>query len=209
MKIISILVFPFLYTLFVINETGDKIPYTSKAASETELTDIHGVKFASGLTDWKGRSVDSLLMDIYYPTGAISDKKYPLLIFCHAGSFLAGNRFNVSAICDEFADEGFIAVGFDYRVGYNKGTDVPCSADTATMFDAHYRSVQDANSCIRFLVAHADDYHIDTSKIFLGGSSAGASLALDVSYLNDSIAQVYFLSDYQRLGSLETSGNNF
>jgi acetyl esterase/lipase len=179
-----------------------------KNISSTWLTDLQGVKYASGLTDWKGKKVDSLVMDIYYPTGAKSDKKYPLLLFCHAGGFAAGNRFNVSAISDEFAEEGFVTVALDYRTGYDKGNG-NCTADTATMVDSHYRAVQDAKACLRFLVGNANLYHIDTSAIFIGGSSAGAALALESSYLSDSVAKIYYYSSYQRLGSLETSGNNY
>ena len=41
-------------------------------------------------------------------------------MFYHAGGFVGGNRFNVMTICDKFADEGFIVVAIDYRLGYKK-----------------------------------------------------------------------------------------
>jgi dienelactone hydrolase len=147
-------------------------------------------------------------MDVYYPTGATSDKKYPLIVFCHAGGFEGGNRFNVSAICDRFAEEGFVSVGFDYRVGYHKGNGRNCEADTAGMNNAVYRAMQDCNACLRYLKAHADDFNIDTNNIFLGGSSAGGALALNDAYTNDSVANIYFHNSYVSLGGTQSGGNN-
>ncbi len=42
-----------------------------------ELTDLKNIPFAWNIKDWTGHKVDSLSMDIYYPTGATSDKKVP------------------------------------------------------------------------------------------------------------------------------------
>jgi acetyl esterase/lipase len=206
MKFITLLTLPFLSFATLIN--GSNKPAAEKSVTAIhELTDVKSVKFASNLTDWRGDHVDSLVMDLYYPTGATSDKKYPVLLFCHAGGFTGGNRTNVSAICDRFADSGFIAIGFDYRVGYRKGDTRNCETDTLTQNNAIYRAVQDAKAALRFIMAHASDYNIDTSKIFIGGSSAGAVLALTASYVDDSIAQLYWPESYQLLGSVETSGN--
>lgn len=208
MKFITLYLLPVIYGFFSL--TGYPSPSRESNAttsSAVELIDLQNITFASGLRDWKNRAIDNLVMDMYYPTNATSHKKYPLLLFCHAGGFTGGNRFNVSAICDRFADEGFISVGFEYRVGYKKGNPRNCEADTATLDNAIYRAMQDANACLRFLVAHADEYNIDTSKIFVGGSSAGATLALNSSYINDSIAQIILKKSYTLLGGLQTSGN--
>lgn len=208
MKFITLFSLPFICFMGLLAGNG-KPNVTQKTASAAhELTDVQGVAFAGGLIDWRNNPVDSLRMDIYYPTGAMSDKKYPLLVYCHAGGFTGGNRFNVSAICDRFADSGFITVGFDYRVGYKKGDTRNCEADTLTQNNAIYRAMQDANACMRFLVAHANEYNIDTSKVFLGGSSAGAVLALYTAYVNDSVAKRYWPESYRSLGSTQTSGNN-
>ena len=175
----------------------------------SELTDIKDVVFARGLRDWKNKRVDSLVMDIYYPTGATTDNRYPLILFYHAGGFNAGNRFNVMSICDRFADQGFIAAAIEYRLGYQKRDGRTCTADSTSYNNAVYRAVQDANAAIRYLVANAESYHIDTNWIFVAGSSAGATLALSQAYWNDSTAQIYNPASYNLLGSLETSGNNF
>ena len=128
-------------------------------------------------------------------------------MFYHAGGFMAGNRFNVMTICDRFADEGFIAVGIDYRVGYNKGKDMIACRILLLFNAATYRASQDANSAVRFLVANADKYNIDTNWIFIAGSSAGASLALYQGYVNDSIAKLYYPIPFNQLGGQQSTGN--
>ncbi|CAN5738144.1 hypothetical protein BH10BAC2_BH10BAC2_35100 [soil metagenome] len=194
---------PFFYSA----ESG-KVNY--KKNTTAELTDLQGIVFARNLLDWKGRPIDSLQMDIYYPTGATSDKKYPVILFCHAGGFSGGNRFNVAAICDRFADDGFIAVAFDYRVGYRKGRDGhSCDSDSTSLNKAVYRSVQDANSCFRYLVSNANALNIDTSWLFIGGSSAGGVLSQTDAYMTDSTAQIYYPYCVSELGGIQSSGNNY
>ena len=56
-----------------------------------ELTDIKDIPFAWNLRDWLGKKVDSLSMDVYYPTGATSNKNYPTVMLIHAGDFTGGN----------------------------------------------------------------------------------------------------------------------
>jgi len=172
-----------------------------------ELTDLKDIEFAWNLTDWQGHHVDSLSLDIYYPTGATSNKKYPVVIFCHAGGFTGGNKSNVSSLCDELADYGFITVAFDYRTGYIKNNPHACTTDTTTLWNAIYRGMQDGNACLRFIKAHGSQYNIDTSWMFYGGTSAGASLVLNSAYANDSVASIYFSREKKLLGSMDSAGN--
>ncbi|HRH51033.1 MAG TPA: alpha/beta hydrolase [Panacibacter sp.] len=209
MRLLLLFSFPLLYILNFLNEpSGLNVSDAFAVKPLAELHDLQAIKFATGLADWRNRPVDSLLMDIFYPTGATEDKKYPMILFCHAGGFTGGKRSNVTAICDRFADEGFIAVALDYRVGYQKGNGNDCESDTLGRSEATYRAMQDAHSCMRFLVAHADEYNIDTSKLFIGGSSAGADLSMQFAYVNDSIASTQaYVPAYQKLGPLESTGN--
>lgn len=208
MKFFTLFSLPFIYIITFL-AAPPKTQQLDTVIGVHELTDLQGVVFARGLVDWRNRPIDSLKMDIYYPTGATSDKKYPVIMFCHAGGFSGGNRFNVSAICDAYAEQGFIAVGFDYRVGYRKGKgDSACNTDSTSLNEAIYRSMQDANAGFRFLVANANQLNVDTSWLFIAGSSAGAALSLVDAYVNDSTAAIYYPYCQPLLGGLQTSGNN-
>lgn len=208
MKLTAFFLTPLLFAFNSLN-LGTVNYDPSQATGARELTDVEGVAYAKNLVDWKGKRVDSLQFNLFYPTGASSKQKYPLVVICHGGGFSGGNRFNVTALCDRLADEGFATVGFDYRTGYNNGGDLPnCTADSISMKNAIYRAIQDVNACIRFLVANSEKYNIDTSKIFLGGSSAGATLALNAAYIDDSTAKIYFKEQFNLLGGPQSSGGN-
>jgi hypothetical protein len=50
---------------------------------------------------------------------------------------------------------------------------------------------------------------VDTAWIFIGGSSAGSSIALNTSYIYDNIALAYLPSDYAELGPINNAGNDY
>lgn len=58
-----------------------------------------------------------------------------------------------------------MTASIDYRIGF-----LPTMASIGR---AGYRAVQDAHAATRCLVAHQEEYGIDTSMIFVGGASAG------------------------------------
>ena len=50
---------------------------------------------------------------------------------------------------------------------------------------------------------------MDSSQIFLAGTSAGASVVLNSAYSNDSTAAIYYPREKKELGNLSSSGNDF
>jgi len=184
------------------------IKYT-KAQTVTELTDKKDIAFAWNLRNYDGTHVDSLRFDIYYPTGAMSNKKYPVLFDFHGGSFTTATKLSVTDYSDQFADNGFIVVAPDYRVGYNHSS-FPCTDgdDSTRLQEAIYRAMQDVNACIRFVANHANQFNIDTSWMFIGGASAGGTLALNDGYITDAVASVYYPNTVANWGKLQNSGNN-
>ena len=179
------------------------------AHAQVKLDLSKDIKFASNLRDWKNKKVDSLLLDIYYPPEATSANRYPLIVFCHGGSFTGGSRTNVSPDCDLLVRQGFAVAAVDYRLGYQSDTtQTTCNADTTSLMLAIYRAMQDLNASLRFLQANANTYYLDTSNFFVAGTSAGGTLTLFDTYINDSIAKIYFPYAYNALGSLQTSGNS-
>lgn len=201
-----------MLAFFLMPDSGPKPSFRARGTGGAELIDVPNVAFARNLVDWKNKPVDSLAMDIFYPTGATSDKKYPVIVFCYGGGFSSGTRTSVSAMCDRMADKGYIVVAADYRTGYTKDESGPCMNTDPTRSDAIYRACQDINSCFRFLMANANLYNIDTTNVFLGGSSAGADLSMEVAYISDSTVQIpgdKYNASYTKLGSLNTTGNSY
>ena len=50
---------------------------------------------------------------------------------------------------------------------------------------AGYRALQDAHAATCYLISKADEYGIDTTKIFAAGASAGAITALNLAFMRD------------------------
>lgn len=173
-----------------------------------ELTDKKNIGFAGSVKNYDGIIIDSLRFDIYYPTGATSNKKYPVFFGLHGGSFTTATKTSMTEFSDEMADYGFIIIAPDYRVGYYKNP-IPCvdPQDSVNLQEAIYRAMQDVNACMRYVANNANMLNVDTSWMFVGGISSGGTLALNLSYITDSLASVYYPNTVANWGTLHNVGN--
>jgi predicted esterase len=144
---------------------------------------------------------EKLLLDIYMPQSD-TEKKRPLLIGVHGGGFVNGNKsggFQLS-VCKTLAKKGYVATSIGYRLGVEK------PRTNTAYFEAMYRAVQDAKAAVRFFRKNAEKYGIDTSKIYVLGSSAGSMTVLQLAYMDQN--EVPSQIDTKKMGTLEgTSGN--
>jgi acetyl esterase/lipase len=125
-----------------------------------------------------------LLADIAWPE---SKSKRPALISVHGGRWKAGHKRDASTIkVDQWAGMGFFAMSVDYRL-------VGCSPAPACY--------QDIQCAIRYVHAHAEEYNVDTSRIFLIGQSAGGHLVSLAATLGD--------GPWPRTGGWERASNDF
>ena len=118
-------------------------------------------------------------MDIYEPAGDTLSNR-PVIIFAHTGSFFSGHNEldDVVDLSISAAKRGYVAVSISYRLGLN-------ILSTYSGERAVYRAVQDGGAAIRFLREFPEEFGINPDQIFMWGSSAGALIALHLSYLGD------------------------
>ncbi|MFA6542120.1 MAG: alpha/beta hydrolase fold domain-containing protein [Bacteroidota bacterium] len=135
-----------------------------------------GVQFGSALA--LDGSTLPLLVDVYEPAGD-SLQLRPLVICIHGGSLAVGSRSEMAAFCTDFAQRGYVAATIDYRLG------IEAPKGVTTIEEALLRGVQDAKGAVRFFRAHAADYKIDTTRIYIEGSSAGSMIAVHYAYWNE------------------------
>ncbi len=123
------------------------------------------------------RDTVSLSMDIYTPA-QIKDK-YTTIIFIFGGGFVSGSKSEEDnvAYCKKLANEGFAVASIDYRLGMI-GVKKAGPYALKRLRDAINMGVEDLYDATKYLIAHADELKIDTGKIILNGSSAGAIIAL-------------------------------
>jgi carboxylesterase type B len=106
--------------------------------------------------------VDSLKMDIAYPHLLIDPlPKRPLVVLVHGGEFKNGNRYDMQDYAESLAKKGYVTATIDYRLGWDNGTG-NCDGDLESYRFASYRALQDVKASIRYLVANASAYRIDT-----------------------------------------------
>lgn len=177
--------------------------YSTEIFSVVNVTS--GVNYGANTTFTGGNQ--NLVMDIYEPDGD-TELERPLIIWVHGGSFIGGSKTDadVVALSQNFAKRGYVCASIDYRVGM-------WPIDSVNAIKAVIRAVHDLRASTRFFYkdrATTNTYKIDTTNIFVGGSSAGAITALHHAYFDQEceIEPFISLSTLASLGGLEgTSGN--
>lgn len=99
-------------------------------------------------------------------------------------------------VCQSFAKRGYVTATIDYRLGVAKdNTD-------KDYFEALFRAQQDGKAAIRFFRRYAEKYGIDTSPIFITGSSAGSKTCMAIGYMDEKEI------DREKWGTLEGNSGN-
>ena len=167
------------------------------ATYEVNITE--DITYAEGLShdSWNSanNSVIPLEMDSYVPDNNLQNR--PLLMLIHGGAFYGGSKQQDALVnmANYYASRGFVVFSIDYRLRDHTGTipqewidassDIP-PANHDQLF-AMYPAHRDAKAALRWIIANAENYHINKDYITLGGGSAGAitSIGLGVSELGD------------------------
>lgn len=137
----------------------------AKAADSTAYT-VHTYSY-------KKTGASELQLDVFAPVEA--GKPRPVIVLFHGGSWISGDKAQLQWQCRYFVQQGMVAVTANYRL-LEKGSN---RKDICIM---------DAKSAVRWVKGHGAQLHIDTSRVILGGASAGghlATMAVLSPYLND------------------------
>lgn len=157
----------------------------------------------------------TLLMDIYEPENDTLELR-PIIIFIHGGSFTGGDRLDqrMDLKAQHFTKKGYVTANIEYRVEQTVVISPYINfALKENWYKAMIRASHDLRAAIRFIKKNvAEDgntYKIDTNKIFIYGSSAGAITMLNTVFINDTSEMSY---DYKKncatLGGLEGNSGN-
>lgn len=132
--------------------------------------------------DYATRDTQILRMDIYQPLNGQSQN--PCVVFVFGGAFYTGQR-DAKIYQNYFrslADSGFVVASIDYRLGLKDLKKPPSLFNRKPLVYAIEMAVEDLFTATSYLIDHAAEYHIDTSKIIASGSSAGAITALTADF---------------------------
>lgn len=134
-----------------------------------------------------------LKLDVYVPDNDLGNR--PAYMFIHGGGFAGGSKQHARIInlANYYTSRGWVFISIDYRLKKDKGTipqqwknysanNVP--RDKVRQFFAIYPAIRDAKAALRWIVANADTYNINTNYITVGGGSAGAITAISMGISN-------------------------
>jgi acetyl esterase/lipase len=96
-------------------------------------------------------------LDLFVPPNAPA--ACPLMVWIHGGAWKEGSKENCPAV--GMLGKGWVVASLNYRFSQH------------AVFPAQ---LEDCKAAIRFLRAHAEQYHIDKSRVATWGASAGGHL---------------------------------
>jgi hypothetical protein len=156
-----------------------------------------------------------LLMDVYEPENDTAAVR-PIIFFVHGGSFIGGSRTDQSIhkTAEFFCHKGYITANIEYRVEQTSVISPYLDfGDWGNFYRAIVRVTHDLKAAIRYFKKDAAEngnrYRVDTSNIFIYGSSAGAIGGLTAVFLDDTAEMTQrFKTVYNELGGLEGNSGN-
>lgn len=118
--------------------------------------------------EYKDVVYDTLLeaqkFDLYLPKEG--EGPFPLIFFIHGGGWFSGDKTDgQESAWITLRDKGYAVASINYRLS----GEAP-----------HPAGIIDCKTALRYLKAHADEYHIDTQRIAVSGDSSGGHYALMV-----------------------------
>jgi acetyl esterase/lipase len=99
------------------------------------------------------------LLDLYLPAGSAPA---PVIVYFHPGGWIGGTRTEVTQAILREVPRGYAVVSVDYRLAPAVRFPVP---------------LEDAKTAVRWVKAHAREYHLRADQVIAAGASAGGHLA--------------------------------
>ena len=134
----------------------------TQGRAQTQSTGDDEIVFLENIPYRKGAS-KSWLLNLAMPKVVPGAKPRPAIVFIHGGGWREGSYTDENTECREWAKRGYVCLA----VGYRLSGEAPFPA-----------AVEDCKCAVRWLRAHAKEYHVDPYHIWVMGHSAGGHLAL-------------------------------
>lgn len=183
----------------IVNPNGER--YISEVFDDyTVTTDI---EFATVVN--ADNEEETLRLDFYEPEGDTETAR-PLIVFAHGGGLIRGDKEEGVFLAPLFCKSGYTVASINYRLANSQ-------ANSAVMLTGLIDAVNDMKAAVRFLKERKDEFRIDSNQITIGGTSAGAFLALHYGYVESGqelaeIAGMPILTYFNENGGLEGNSGN-
>ena len=155
-----------------------------QVSAQQHFTDsLYKVKTRETL-NYTQKDGQSLYLDIYEPENSFKDR--PVFIFMHGGGFGYGTPRNKDEVklAKIAASYGYVAVQISYRLT-RKDQSFGCDFDAEGKIETFKLAAEDFLDAVKFMINKKDQFNIDSEKIIIGGSSAGAEAVLSAAFNQD------------------------
>ncbi|CAI0833550.1 alpha/beta hydrolase [Serratia quinivorans] len=146
--------------------------FEMRAAAEAGLLALQGEsELSGGVRDGQVTADDGhqIAIRAYWPVGAAMGKPMPAMLYAHGGGWCLGSLALYDRPCQALANAtGRLILSVDYRLAPEH---------------SYPRPLEDVYQALCGVVDRADEWGIDTSRIAVGGDSAGGNLAAAVALL--------------------------
>lgn len=151
------------------------------------------------------KNSDSLKLDVYTPANVTKGDSLPVVVWMHGGGFAGGRRdqMEIEKFMNYLSiEKGYIGVSISYRLlRSKKPTGFGCDCTRTEKITTFKEAAIDYLDATAFLVEHAEELHLDPSRIIAGGSSAGAEGILNAVFMRS-----FFVSDLERYKNVQYAG---
>jgi pimeloyl-ACP methyl ester carboxylesterase len=131
----------------------------------------------------------ALKLDLFLPDTA-GKAPVPLLIFVHGGGFSGGNRRGGHKLARFLAPEGFAVASITYSL-YMKGRSFSCEGFLPEKVKAIQVAANQLWLATNYLRGIGPQLGIDSSAVFIAGSSAGAETVLHAAFWDRQVMDLY------------------
>jgi acetyl esterase/lipase len=157
------------------------------------------ILFGAGAVN-NGSDTFDLLLDLYQPTfiGTPVPATSPAIVLIHGGSFVSGDKSDLSYLANIYASYGYRVASINYRLAGQAPPLEPGPGANATQFVPYPQAVpfinaayQDAIKAMVWVRTNGAAYGVDTNRIAVGGYSAGAGTAVGEAYIDETFVPGY------------------
>jgi len=150
--------------------------FVTKTFQDSEVFFKKDITYGSAYNPFGKKENEILKLDVAFPSAKDTRSMRPVLVWIHGGAYLGGdkdveNGENKQMIMT-MATRGYVVVSINYRL-------VPLpSVKALNTTKPPQIATEDARAAVRFVRKMASEWRLDTSRIVVGGDSAGAITAM-------------------------------
>ncbi len=134
---------------------------------------LNAVKVVKDIAYYDGKDADGKRqkLDLFFPQ---TKGPFPVMMWIHGGGWSMGDRTQAAALAVRFAERGVGVAVIDHRLSDAGWSDPKLSASGVI----HPEHIRDCARAFSWLLSHVEEYGGDPERLFVGGHSSGAHLAV-------------------------------